>query len=88
MELSNENVLSTIESVLHARGFSSDGLRNLLVEPELHTVGSLVELLSTLVVGGTVLLTGSTDAASWRGTGADVLTAAPQFSCAPWRARG
>ncbi|OUS93746.1 class I adenylate-forming enzyme family protein [Rhodococcus sp. NCIMB 12038] len=77
VELSNENVLSTIESVLHARGFSSEGLRNLLVEPELHTVGSLVELLSTLVVGGTVLLTGSTDAASWRGTGADVLTAAP-----------
>ncbi|MDV7245651.1 MULTISPECIES: long-chain fatty acid--CoA ligase [Rhodococcus] len=77
VELSNENVLSTLESVIHARRFSSEGLRNLLVDPELHTVGSLVELLSTLVVGGTALLTTSTDSASWRGTGADVLTAAP-----------
>ncbi|MFZ2177804.1 MAG: AMP-binding protein [Rhodococcus sp. (in: high G+C Gram-positive bacteria)] len=77
VELSNENVLSTIESVVHARGFSSEGLRNLLVDPDLHTVGSVVELLSTLVVGGTVLLTTSTEASSWRGTGADVLTAAP-----------
>ncbi|WP_072687427.1 class I adenylate-forming enzyme family protein [Rhodococcus marinonascens] len=77
VELSNENLLSTIESVIYARGFSSEGLRNLLVDPELHTVGSLVELLSTLVIGGTVLLTASSDAASWRGTGADVLTASP-----------
>ncbi|MEV0945752.1 AMP-binding protein [Rhodococcus sp. NPDC049939] len=77
VELSNENLLSTIESVVHARGFSDEGLRNLLVDPELHTVGSLVELLSTLVVGGTALLTASRDVVTWRGTGADVLTAAP-----------
>ncbi|AOW94353.1 CoA synthetase [Rhodococcus sp. WMMA185] len=77
VELSNENLLSTIESVVHARGFGSEGLRNLLVDPELHAIGSLIELLSTLVVGGTALLTTNRDAASWRGTGADVLTAAP-----------
>lgn len=77
VELSNENVMSTIESVIHARAFEHGGIRNLLVAPDLHTIGCVVELLATLAVGGTAVIAADPDVASWGGARADVLTAAP-----------
>lgn len=78
VELSNENLLSSIESVVHLRHFGGEGIRNLLVDPDLQTVGSVVDLLSTLVVGGTAVLTTSTEVQEWWSSGADILTATPE----------
>lgn len=78
VELSNENLLSSIESVVHLRHFGGEEIRNLLVDPDLQTVGSVVDLLSTLVVGGTTVLTTSTEVEAWWCSGADILTATPE----------
>lgn len=75
VELTNENLLSSIESVVHLWCFGTSGIRNLLVDPDLQTVNSVVELLSTLVIGGTAVLTTSTEVQAWWSSGADVLTA-------------
>ena len=78
VELSNENMLSAVESIIHARGFDDGGLRNLVVTAGVESVTVVVELLSTFVVGGTVVITDSVDPRFWRGIGADVLTASPR----------
>ncbi|MFD4367846.1 class I adenylate-forming enzyme family protein [Rhodococcus sp. NPDC058521] len=77
VELSNENLLSSIESIVHLRAFGDAGIRNLVVDPDLQTVASAVEVLSTLAVGGTVVLTTSTEVEAWWSSAADVLTATP-----------
>ncbi|NLG55611.1 MAG: long-chain fatty acid--CoA ligase [Rhodococcus sp.] len=77
VELSNENVLSAVESIVHARGFDDGGLCNLMVTTAVTPITMVVELLSTLVVGGTAVITERVDPVYWRSTGADVLTASP-----------
>ncbi|MFH5232332.1 class I adenylate-forming enzyme family protein [Antrihabitans spumae] len=81
VELSNENVLSAIESVVHAEGLSRDGIRNLVLLPLAYAMGCVDQLLPTLAVGGTVVVAPSLDPEQFRYTlGAeriDVVTATP-----------
>ncbi|MCX5043700.1 long-chain fatty acid--CoA ligase [Aldersonia sp. NBC_00410] len=56
VELSNENLLSTIESVVDTLGLVNTGMRNLMMVPLAHASGCVDQLLPTLAVGGTVVI--------------------------------
>lgn len=56
VELSNENLMSAIESVIRAEGLPGDGIRNLVLLPLAHASGCVDQLLPTLAVGGTLVL--------------------------------
>ncbi|KJF21651.1 CoA synthetase [Rhodococcus sp. AD45-ID] len=76
VELSNENVLSTIEGLLHSRDYGVEGVRNLLVDSDFRSVRELVHVLATLVIGGTVVVAGD----FWRESAhtVDILTGRPE----------
>lgn len=54
VELTNTNVLSTVEAVAHAMGLGADGTRTVITAPLSTAVGCSVQLLPTLASGGTV----------------------------------
>ncbi|MFX0575671.1 class I adenylate-forming enzyme family protein [Nocardia nepalensis] len=56
VELTNENLLSAIRSVVAALDLPTDGLRNLVLLPLAHASGCVDQLLPTFAVGGTVVL--------------------------------
>ncbi|PXX68890.1 acyl-CoA synthetase (AMP-forming)/AMP-acid ligase II [Nocardia tenerifensis] len=56
VELTNENLLSAIRSVVSALDLPTDGLRNLVLLPLAHASGCVDQLLPTFAVGGTVVL--------------------------------
>ena len=56
VELSNENILSAIETVVHDEQLTCDGIRNLMMLPLAHASGCVNQLLPTFAVGGTVVL--------------------------------
>ncbi|GAB2642493.1 class I adenylate-forming enzyme family protein [Nocardia goodfellowii] len=56
VELTNENLLSAIRSVVGALDLPTDGLRNLVLLPLAHASGCVDQLLPTFAVGGTVVL--------------------------------
>src|SRR5690606_6961089 len=56
VELSNENLLSAVSSVVAALDLPADGLRNLVLLPLAHASGCVDQLLPTFAVGGTVVL--------------------------------
>ncbi|MEV6059050.1 class I adenylate-forming enzyme family protein [Nocardia asteroides] len=56
VELSNENLLSAVSSVIGALDLPADGLRNLVLLPLAHASGCVDQLLPTFAVGGTVVL--------------------------------
>lgn len=76
VELSNENLLSAIEALLHSRDYGIEGIRNLLVDRDFRSVRQLVHILATLVVGGTVVVAGD----FWRESlhTADIVTGRPE----------
>ncbi|MEU5841798.1 AMP-binding protein [Rhodococcus sp. NPDC047139] len=59
VELTNTNVLSTIEAVAHAMDLRGEGARTVLTAPLSTAVGCGVQLLPTLAAGGTVVIPGS-----------------------------
>lgn len=56
VELTNENLLSAIRSMVAALELSPEGLRNLVLLPLAHAGGCVDQLLPTFAVGGTVVL--------------------------------
>ncbi|GAB4588556.1 class I adenylate-forming enzyme family protein [Nocardia sp. IFM 10818] len=56
VELTNENLLSAIRSVVGALDLPTEGLRNLVLLPLAHASGCVDQLLPTFAVGGTVVL--------------------------------
>ncbi|WP_039800472.1 class I adenylate-forming enzyme family protein [Nocardia araoensis] len=60
VELTNENLLSAVRSVVAALDLPTDGLRNLVLLPLAHAGGCVDQLLPTFAVGGTVVLTRDT----------------------------
>ncbi|MBF6327237.1 class I adenylate-forming enzyme family protein [Nocardia transvalensis] len=56
VELTNENLLSAIRSVVGALDLPTDGLRNLVLLPLAHASGCVDQVLPTFAVGGTVVL--------------------------------
>lgn len=60
VELTNENLLSAIRSVVAALDLPTDGLRNLVLLPLAHASGCVDQLLPTFAVGGTVVLAADT----------------------------
>lgn len=56
VELTNENLLSAISSVVGALELPTEGLRNLVLLPLAHASGCVDQLLPTFAVGGTVVL--------------------------------
>lgn len=56
VELTNENLLSAVSSVVGALGLPVDGMRNLVLLPLAHASGCVDQLLPTFAVGGTVVL--------------------------------
>ncbi|MGQ4600409.1 AMP-binding protein [Nocardia sp. R6R-6] len=56
VELTNENLLSAVRSMVAALDLPTDGLRNLVLLPLAHASGCVDQLLPTLAVGGTVVL--------------------------------
>ncbi|MEU6564787.1 class I adenylate-forming enzyme family protein [Nocardia nova] len=56
VELTNENLLSAVRSVVGAFDLPTDGLRNLVLLPLAHASGCVDQLLPTFAVGGTVVL--------------------------------
>ncbi|MBF6060926.1 long-chain fatty acid--CoA ligase [Nocardia terpenica] len=56
VELTNENLLSAIRSMVGALDLPTDGLRNLVLPPLAHASGCVDQLLPTFAVGGTVVL--------------------------------
>ncbi|MBF6194986.1 long-chain fatty acid--CoA ligase [Nocardia implantans] len=56
VELTNENLLSAVRSVVAALDLPTDGLRNLVLLPLAHASGCVDQLLPTFAVGGTVVL--------------------------------
>ncbi|WP_280340226.1 class I adenylate-forming enzyme family protein [Nocardia neocaledoniensis] len=56
VELTNENLLSAVSSVVGALDLPADGLRNLMLLPLAHASGCVDQLLPTFAVGGTVVL--------------------------------
>ncbi|MFE1592852.1 class I adenylate-forming enzyme family protein [Nocardia sp. NPDC058705] len=56
VELTNENLLSAVSSVVGALGLPADGVRNLVLLPLAHASGCVDQLLPTFAVGGTVVL--------------------------------
>jgi acyl-CoA synthetase (AMP-forming)/AMP-acid ligase II len=61
VELTNENLLSAVRSMVGALDLPTDGLRNLVLLPMAHASGCVDQMLPTFAVGGTVVL--STDPA-------------------------
>lgn len=61
VELSNENLLSAVASVVGALGLPDTGIRSLLALPLAHASGCVRQLLPTLAVGGTVVLAPGAD---------------------------
>ena len=59
VELTNENILSTIEAVVHAMDLGAGGVRTVITAPLSTAVGCGVQLLPTLSVGGTVVAAGA-----------------------------
>jgi len=59
VELTNTNVLSTIEAVGHAMDLGAEGTRTVITAPLSTAVGCSVQLLPTLAFGGTVVVGGS-----------------------------
>ncbi|MBH0775840.1 class I adenylate-forming enzyme family protein [Nocardia bovistercoris] len=62
VELTNENLLSAIRSMVGALDLPEDGLRNLVLLPLAHASGCVDQLLPTFAVGGTVVLAPDTRA--------------------------
>lgn len=56
VELTNENLLSAVRSVVGAFDLPTEGLRNLVLMPLAHASGCVDQLLPTFAVGGTVVL--------------------------------
>jgi acyl-CoA synthetase (AMP-forming)/AMP-acid ligase II len=56
VELTNENLLSAVRSMVCALDLPTDGLRNLVLLPLAHASGCVDQLLPTFAVGGTVVL--------------------------------
>ncbi|WP_067688097.1 class I adenylate-forming enzyme family protein [Nocardia jejuensis] len=56
VELTNENLLSAIRSVVGALELPTEGLRNLVLLPLAHASGVVDQLLPTFAIGGTVVL--------------------------------
>ncbi|MGW5387554.1 class I adenylate-forming enzyme family protein [Nocardia sp. NPDC003963] len=56
VELTNENLLSAIRSMVAALDLPTDGLRNLVLQPLAYASGCVDQLLPTFAVGGTVVL--------------------------------
>ncbi|WP_316575924.1 class I adenylate-forming enzyme family protein [Nocardia canadensis] len=56
VELTNENLLSAVSSVIGALDLPAEGLRNLVLLPLAHASGCVDQLLPTFAVGGTVVL--------------------------------
>ena len=56
VELTNENLLSAVRSMVGAFDLPTDGLRNLVLLPLAHASGCVDQLLPTFAVGGTVVL--------------------------------
>ncbi|MCP2296359.1 Acyl-CoA synthetase (AMP-forming)/AMP-acid ligase II [Nocardia amikacinitolerans] len=56
VELTNENLLSAVRSVVAALDLPTDGVRNLVLPPLAHASGCVDQLLPTFAVGGTVVL--------------------------------
>ncbi|WP_040782082.1 class I adenylate-forming enzyme family protein [Nocardia pneumoniae] len=56
VELTNENLLSAVRSMVAALDLPTDGLRNLVLLPLAHASGCVDQLLPTFAVGGTVVL--------------------------------
>ncbi|MBO0852873.1 MAG: long-chain fatty acid--CoA ligase [Nocardia sp.] len=56
VELTNENLLSAVRSVVGAFDLPTDGWRNLVLLPLAHAGGCVDQLLPTFAVGGTVVL--------------------------------
>ena len=79
VELTNENLLSAIHSMIDALDLSANGLRNLVLLPLAHASGCVDQLLPTFAVGGTVVL--APDSAAWAETirteGIDTISAGP-----------
>lgn len=59
VELTNTNVLSTIEAVAHAMDLADEHRRTVVTAPLSTAVGCSVQLLPTLASGGTVVMAGS-----------------------------
>jgi len=59
VELTNTNVLSTIEAVAHAMNLAGESARTVITAPLSTAVGCSVQLLPTLAFGGTVVASGS-----------------------------
>lgn len=55
VELTNENLLSTVRSVVSTLDLPTDGVRNLVLLPLAGTRGCVDQLLPTFAVGGTVV---------------------------------
>ncbi|PTR30188.1 acyl-CoA synthetase (AMP-forming)/AMP-acid ligase II [Rhodococcus sp. OK519] len=64
VELSHENVLSTIEAVLRSWGGAADGVRHAVALPLSSAAACVAQVLPTLVSGGTVVLAAEFDADS------------------------
>ncbi|TSE01872.1 long-chain fatty acid--CoA ligase [Skermania sp. ID1734] len=81
VELSNENLLSAIESVIAAERLPTDGVKNLVLLPLAHATGCVDQFLPTLAVGGTVFVGSGIEAGDVRAIvedeEIDVLTAGP-----------
>ncbi|MEE2033455.1 class I adenylate-forming enzyme family protein [Rhodococcus chondri] len=58
VELTNTNVLSTIEAVAYAMDLTAEGARTVITAPLSTAVGCSVQLLPTLSFGGTVVAAG------------------------------
>lgn len=56
VELTNENLLSAVRSMVGALDLPTDGLRNLVLLPLAHASGCVDQMLPTFAVGGTVVL--------------------------------
>ncbi|RMI35068.1 class I adenylate-forming enzyme family protein [Nocardia stercoris] len=56
VELTNENLLSAVRSMVGALNLPTDGLRNLVLAPLAHASGCVDQVLPTFAVGGTVVL--------------------------------
>ena len=76
VELTNENLLSAIEALLHSRDYGVEGVRNLVVDSDFRSIRQLVHVLATLVVGGTVVVAGD----FWRESAhtVDIITGRPE----------
>ncbi|MFD4402791.1 class I adenylate-forming enzyme family protein [Nocardia sp. NPDC058499] len=77
VELTNENLLSAIRSMVAALDLPTDGMRNLVLQPLAHAGGCVDQLLPTFAVGGTVVLAqgGAGVARAIAGEGVDTVAA-------------